>query len=263
MSAGEILARGELSVASVNAACWPTPAAVRRRARRGLRPIEAALITRYRDQMSGSVLEIGSRGDGLTEVLHHYAADLTGVAFSTPEVELCRARYPDGSFARRNLVDLNDFADEQFDAVVAGRFALDALTHEQREDFLHRVTRILAGDGVLILSSHSLARESRVRAPLHEAMLSPWTLWRLPRALLNRSRLGPLQQRAHGYALLNDPSDSYGRLTYHVSCQLQEEQLLAQGLELLECVDRSDCAVSHGSEPATESELHFVAQLSC
>jgi hypothetical protein len=198
MSASRLLVSPEMSVASVNAARWPTERLVRRRVRRGLHLIEAVLLARYRLQLSGNVLEVGSRGDGLTEALHHHATCLTGVAFSTPEAELCRSRYSGGRFEQRNLVDLDRFEDGQFDTVVAGRYALGCLGREKRNDALGRLSRVIADSGVLIISAHNLASESLVRTPTRHVLSHPWNISKVPRALRNRTLLGRLQERSHG-----------------------------------------------------------------
>jgi SAM-dependent methyltransferase len=260
MNASRLLGSREMSVESVNAAYWPTTRSVRRRARRSLRPVEAALLARYRPQLSGNVLEVGSRGDGLTAALYHHARCLTGVAFSTPEVEWCRSRYGRGFFQRRNLVDLDEFEDGRFDAVVAGCYALDCLGHDQRDEALGRLSRIIASGGVLIISTHNLASESLVRTPVRYFMAHPWTIWKLPRALRNRALLGRLQQRSHGYAILNDPSAAHGRLSHYVCRDQQERELLRHGLQILECVDRSDRSVTTRGQAQRERELHFVAR---
>ncbi len=249
-----------MTVASVNVAAWPSPGAVRRASRRGLRPVEAALLARHRAQLSGRVLEIGSRGDGLTEALEHRAGAFTGLGFSTPEIDLCRARYQNASFAQLNLGDLEDCDDGEFDAVVAGRYALDRLDDASRRQMLACLARILADDGVLIFSSHNLARESLVHPPLRQAARRPWTLGRLPRSLRNRALLSHLQDRAHGYAILNDSYDAYGRLSYFISREHQERQLSEHDLSLLDCVDRHGHPVGPADAAYRECELHYVAQ---
>jgi SAM-dependent methyltransferase len=249
-----------LSVATVNAAYQPTQSAARRRSRRGLRPNEVALLTRYREAFSGDVLEIGSRGDGLTEALAFYAASLTGIGRSDSEVDICRSRFGAGTFSSLSLLDLAGFEDDQFDAVFAGGCALDRLTYEQRCDVLGELSRIIRPSGVLIFSAHNLACESEVRKPVSHTMLRPWRILALPRALRNRARLSGVQERRHGYAILNDESDAYSWLNFYVCRDHQEQQLAEHNFALLACVDSADRFVSARSPARGQRELHFVAR---
>jgi SAM-dependent methyltransferase len=248
------------SPAAANVVVWPSSGKVRRRAGRGLRPVEAALLRRYRSALSGRVLQLGSRGDGLTEALVYHAADFIGVGYSAPEVELCRSRHGAARFEKWNFVDLDRFDAGHFDAVVAGQAALDRLGADERIAALARIARILVDGGVLILSANNLACESNIRAPLADALVHPWRLPQLARSLRNRARLAALQERRPGYALLNDSRDGYGRLTHYVSRAHQERQLRESGLEPLECVTRSDDPVTSDWDRSPERELHFVVE---
>jgi SAM-dependent methyltransferase len=258
--AKEGLKQLDVTVESVNAAHRLSALTLRRRARQGVRPIEAALMTRYRVELSGHVLELGSRGDGLTGLLQHHASSLTGVAGSAREAELCRVAYPDTRFLARSLTEVDAFADGQFDAIVAGRCALDRLGDDPRRQLLGCLSRILTDDGVLIFSSHNLACESLVRTPLRHALARPWGIASLPRAVRNRALLGRLQQRSHGYAMLNDASEGYSRLSYYVSRDAQERQLIEGDLTLQECVDSNDDPVPAGGHAYRERELYYVTR---
>lgn len=139
-----------------------TPWSVRRRARRTLRPGEVSLLTRYRQELSGRILEVGSRGDGLTDMLCFHACAFTGLSLSPLEISLCRARYPQGTFLEGGLTDLALLEEGDFDAIIVGPFALDRVSAPDREYALTQLSRLLLDDGVLIFSTRNLAGDSTI-----------------------------------------------------------------------------------------------------
>lgn len=249
-----------LTAEFVNARFWPSRHEARQRARRRLRPVEVALLGRYREELSGDVLELGSCGGQLTEALVYHARSLIGVGLSGPTVEVCRQRHPTATFVDCNLLDVDAFECGQFSAIVAGQFVLDLLGDGQRRWLLQRLSRILDDDGVLIFSSHNLACESLVTSPVRNLARHPLAPWRLPRALGNRAHLGCLQQREHGYAVLNDHAHDYGLLSYYISRDGQERQLSEHDFCLLECVTIDDEPVERGDGAYGRRELHYAAQ---
>ena len=68
-------------------------------------------------------------------------------------------------------------------------------------------------------------------------------------------------QRSYGYAVLNDAVDAYSRLSYYVSRDQQERQLLSEDLRMIDCVGRCDRPVMTGGLAYRGHELNFVAQL--
>lgn len=251
------------SVESVNAHHWPTRRQARRRTRRQLGVGELTLLVRYRRALSGAVLELGSRGDRLTGLLAANSKSLIGLGRSTPTVELCRSLHPTAKFLERDIRDLDSFEDGQFEGIVAGHAELDLLGDAQRRLLLDRLRRIIAPDGVLIFSSHNLGCESLVPAPGRHLGWHPLRavsrLARTPRALRNRAMLGRLQQREHGYAILNTPAEDYSLLHYHISRDGQERQLREHGFLMLECLRPDGAVVGEGSFAYGSHRLHYAA----
>jgi hypothetical protein len=102
-----------------------------------------------------------------------------------------------------------------------------------------------------------------VPAPARNWSLNPIRsgnrLARLPRALRNRAVLGPLQQREHGWAVLNTPAHDYALLEYFISRDAQERQLSEHGFRMLECVDAADVPVPPGDLAYRRAELLYAA----
>jgi SAM-dependent methyltransferase len=251
------------SVETVNAHHWPSRRQARRRTRRQLGVGELTLLVSYRRALAGAVLELGSRGDRLTGLLAAQSHSLIGLGRSTPTVELCRSLHPTARFLERDIRDLDSFEDGQFAAVVAGHAEIDLLGDAQRRLLFDRLRRILAPDGVLIFSSHNLGCESLVPPPGHHLGFNPLRaiprLARLPLGLGNRAQLGRLQEREHGYAILNTPAEDYSLLHYHISRDAQERQLGEHGFLLLECLAPDGAHVDEGSFAYRSRQLHYAA----
>ena len=251
------------SVETVNAHHWPSRRQAHRRTKRQLGVGELTLLIRYRRALSGAVLELGARGDRLTALLAAQSQSLIGLGRSSPTVELCRSLHPTARFLERDMRDLDSFEDGQFEAIVAGHAEIDLLGDAQRRLLLDRLRRIVAPDGVLIFSSHNLGCESLVAPPGRHLGLNPLRalprLARLPRGLSNRARLGRLQEREHGYAILNTPAEDYSLLHYHISRDGQERQLGEHGFLLLECVAPDGAEVGLGSFAYGSRQLYYAA----
>lgn len=255
------------TVEAVNARQWSTARWARHQARRPISPAEAALLSRHREQLRGDVLELGCAGGELTTSLSLRARSLVGLSPSAPAIAHCRGRHPEGVFLHRDFRELDTFDDGSFDAVVAGNCALDVLGHAARCDVLAEVRRVLADDGVFIFSSHCLESESLVPPPERNWTWNPVRaanrLVRLPRAMGNRARLGPLQEREHGYGILNCPSHDYTMLHYHVSRDGQERQLAEHGLSPQRYAGDDVRAASRAVEPVKGRSVHHAVACVC
>src|SRR4051794_445091 len=122
-----------------------------------LRPVEATLLERHRDALSGRVLELGVGGGRVTRHLCTIATDVHGVDVSAAMVEHARAACPSATIVQRDLRDLSVYDDESFDALVAAFNVLDILDHDDRRLALAGFARVLAPGGLLIMSSHNRA----------------------------------------------------------------------------------------------------------
>ena len=251
------------TVETVNSSVWSSSRYARARARRRLCAAESGLLERYAGALGGHVLELASAGGRLTHALSHGATTYTGVALGAEALARCDSGAPLAWFDCRDLRDLDRFGEDQFTAVVIGGMALDLFGHVERHRLLDRLYRLLRDDGVLILSSHNLGSESLVREPARAFGRRPLhalrRLGRLPRALRNHAVLRGLQQREHGWGILNDGELDYSLLHYHVSRDHQEDQLAEHGFLLLECVTPHDEPVAPGGFAYGHRELWYAA----
>jgi SAM-dependent methyltransferase len=230
---------------------------------RNLRPAEVLVLARYADALDGRVLELGPGAGRLTGYLDQLAAQVTAVDVSEEMVTETRRAYPGVRVEQGDLREVSRFGQGSFDAVVAGWNVIDVLDHPERERLLDDLHRLLAPDGLLVLSSHNIAATATItdslrvrgRDPLHAAA----TLVRLPRWLRNRRRVLPDERHEDDYAILNDSSHDFEALHYYIGRDDQERQLGEHGFALLECLELDGQPVPAGSE-GVSSELHYVAR---
>ena len=234
-----------------------------------LRPVEAVLLERHHEALSGRVLELGVGAGRVTRHLCAIASEVHGIDVSQAMVEHAQAACPEAIIVRRDLRDLSEYEPAPFDALLAPFNVLDVLDHAERERALEGFGRVLAPDGLLIMSSHNRAHAPFVVGPGRQLLehLRARRLRsvaagvvRLPRRVANRHRLGRLEQRGSGYAIVNDSAHDYSILHYYISRDDQARQLGEAGFELIECLDLEAQPVANGGGAPTSSELHYVAR---
>jgi SAM-dependent methyltransferase len=240
---------------------------------RVLRPVEADLLLRHRESLSGRVLDAGCGAGRLLGYLLALGGEVHGVDISPTMVDHCRSAYPAAEVRVGDLRALAGTVHGPFDAVVAADNVLDVFDDRDRAGVLAEIRAVLAPGGLLIFSSHNLSRAgahgSRSRSDRARDLLAKLgskplieiavALRSAPRRWRNRRRLSPLERHADGYAVLNDSEADYGVLHYYVERDQQERQLTAAGYELVECRDVDGAAVAPG-ETGRAPWLHYVAR---
>jgi SAM-dependent methyltransferase len=250
--------------AQLNANFWARGECVEFYAKDGLRPVEKLLLERFAAQLAGTVLELGCGAGRLTGHLCELARELHALDLSPAMVAYCRSAYPRATFTVGDLRDLSGFTSSSYDAVVAPFNVLDVLGDAERREVLHDIGRLLAPEGLLIISSHNREYVPRRRPGFHVWIASPRhplaSLRRLPRRLRNRHRMRALELSENDYAIRNDEAHEFAVLHYYISRDAQESQLAAQGFQLIECLDLDGQTVTPGSAAAECPELHYVAR---
>jgi SAM-dependent methyltransferase len=241
-----------------------TPGLVGEYANRTLRPVEALLIARYRDELSARVLELGPGAGRLTGYLIQLGADVLGLDISPAMVEYCRAHYPDGEFRVGDLRDLSTVGDDAFGAVVAGCNMLDLLSDAERKRTLTEIRRILVPGGLLVMSSHNAGHADRRRTPWQVLERNPVSLARnvahLPRRVRNRRRIRAHEQRAADHMLLNDEAHDFSTLHYYVSPDALTRQFEALGFAVPDRLDLDGRPVPPGDTAPHAPEIHYAVR---
>jgi SAM-dependent methyltransferase len=262
------IARDEEDQARLNAERWTLGEFVDSYATRDLRRVERELIEHHREALGGRVLELGCGSGRLTGYLSEISPDVLGIDISEAMVAHCRRAYPRATFAVGDLRDLSGLESGAYDVVVAGFNVLDVLGDGGRREVLSDIRRLLAPDGLLIMSSHNraYAMQGTTKARLWMRLLvgaprRPLASIRsLPRRFANRARLRPLQHVEDGYAVLNDEAHDFSVLHYYISRDAQERQMSECGYQFLECLDLDGRVVLPGEAARHCSELHYVAR---
>jgi SAM-dependent methyltransferase len=250
--------------ADLNERLWAGEDLVEQYDGRTLRPPEVMLLVRYRDALSGRVIELGCGGGRLSGYLNAIARDFHALDISPRMVAHCRRLYPGGSFELGDLRDLSRYESSSFDVVFPSFNVIDVLDDAERRHVLAEIHRMLEPDGLLMMSSHNLAHAPSIPSPTQITGRNPVRiarqLLRLPRRELNRRRLQPLQRDHGDYGILIDQAHEYGILHYYIGRDAQARQLAEAGFELLECLDLDARPVQAGQTAASQPELHYVAR---
>lgn len=198
---------------------------------------EAYLVERYFPDR-GRILDIGVGGGRTSAALAARASRYVGVDYSEAMIEACRKRFPDLEFHEANAIDLSQFADATFDAVMFAFNGIDYIADDtQRAMCLKEIARVLAPDGVFVFSSHN-ARALIYRAALAGAAPHK-ALWRLARASYKSVGLAARNLASGAYArgagVILDPTHG-GLETYTSTPATIAPQLARAGFERLEVV---------------------------
>lgn len=260
----------------LNLAQWAEGRHIRRYANRVLAPVEALLLVRYREALSGRVLDAGCGAGRVLGYLLALGGEVHGIDIAPRMVEYCQTAFPDADVRLGDVGALDECVDGRFDVILATSNLIDVFDDAERHRVLAGLRDVLAPGGMLIFSSHNLgyllAERNRRALPARV-----WALVRrvsrmtvaelvratvcLPRRARNRRRLRPLESWHADYAIVNDFSHDYSLLHYYIRRDDQARQLADAGFELLECLDVDGDAVGAG-EVGAHDFLYYVARAS-
>jgi SAM-dependent methyltransferase len=256
---------GEDEQARANAAVWARGEFVDHYASRELRPAEVMFLVRYRDELRGSVLELGCGAGRLTGYLIEMASEVYGIDISPRMIDHCKRVYPGGNFHTLDLREIASLGTERFDAVIGTYNVLGVLGEEERRQALSTIAAVLRPGGLLMISAHNLAFVPKLRDPTdlrgRNLLRSAGRLVLLPGRMRNRRALAAQQRTGDGYAIVNDDAHNYRLLHYYISRDAQERQLRELGFEFVECLDHNGHTVPAGQDAADWVELYYVARL--
>ncbi len=230
-----------------------------------LRAAEVVILLRYRDELHGRLLELGSGAGRLTRCLLEVGGEVHGLDIAPAMVERARQELPQATFHEGDMRDLTRFGDGSFDAVFAPFNVLDVFGDDLRNEVFDGIARIVAPGGLFVLSTHNRGYVPNVPAPIEQVrtrnpLKAAVDLLRLPKRMRNRRRAQPLERERPDYALVNDEAHDYALLHYYISRDAEARQLAAHGFELLACFDLAGGEVGPGEAARDCSELHYVAR---
>ncbi len=236
-----------------------------------LLPAESVILARYREALTGRVLDLGCGSGRILGYLLLLGADATGVDLSERMVARCRQRFPDADVRVGDLSDLAATVDGHYDAVLLTANLIDVFDDTQRRRMLGELRGLLLPHGLLVFSSHNLDHGDRSRPPrwrrlvetIGEAARRSPPEWveraiEIPQERRNRRRLGPLQYRAADHAVINDDVHRYELLHYYIGRVAQQRQLDQIGYDLIDVLEDDGPTVPEG-EGGRSGSLYYVA----
>lgn len=241
-----------------------------------LTPVEVKIFVRYRDQLSGRVLDLGCGAGRVLSYLVMLGADAHGVDIAPRMVERARAAVPEATVTLGDISALDKSVEGKFDVLIAPDNLIDIFDDAQRRKVLAHIREFVVDDGLLIFSTHDLGWADDNPGPrTWERKLTPLLLaqklvevapadvvrsvFRRRREAANKKRLGALQQRNADHAIINDFPHDYSLLHYYIKRDDQERQLQSLGYELLECLDERGRVVGPGGHGSCDS-LTYIAR---
>lgn len=244
---------------------------------RVLEPAEVLILARFREALSGRVLDVGCGAGRILGYLIQLGGDVHAVDISSKMVEHCRRRFPEADVRVADLASLSASVDGPFDAILLSDNVLDVFDDARRREVLADVRGLLAPGGLAVFSSHNLAhwdrtpdagrvggRRLKLTAMQKLADRSPVSMLhaavRLPRRRANRQRLAQMQYRAADHAVVNDAAHDYSLLHYYIRRADQERQLAELGYALVEVLELEGGSVRAGSDGQGPS-LYYIATL--
>jgi SAM-dependent methyltransferase len=259
----------------VNKEAWERGGHVAGYANRRLLPVEVLLLVRYREALSGRVLEVGCGAGRILGYLVQLGGEVHGTDISRDMVEHCHAAYPAAHVRLGDVADVRAGIEGKFSALLAMDNLIDVFDDSERRRVLGEMRDLLEPDGLLIFGSHNLGYIERDRSgSLSQGKRVQELLWkagsrpiedvvrvarRMPQRLANRRRLGPLESRGADHAIINDEAHDYSLLHYYIRHGDQRRQLQELGYELLECLDVDGRTLADG-EDSPAPWLHYVAR---
>lgn len=209
----------------------------------GLQAAEAAILHRFREEVSGGrILDLGVGGGRTTPFLLELSSDYVGVDYSPEMIARSRRRYPSTDFQTVDARDLSAFPDASFDFVIFSNNGIDAVGHEDRVKILHEVNRKLKAGGLFVFSSHNRnafvpkpwSLQQFGTNPLREPLRFAKRLVCYPVGIINYLRRAPGNESHADYSVEVDAGNLYSLVHYRITGHAEEEQLRRIGYRDIE-----------------------------
>jgi SAM-dependent methyltransferase len=259
------------SQSQINARIWSAGLDLRTYDTTDLLPAESLILSRYREALTGRVLDLGCGSGRILGYLLLLGADATGVDLSARMVARCRERFPGADVRVGDVADLAATVEGQYDAVLLTANLIDVFDDTQRRRVLGELRGLLRPHGLLVFSSHNLDHWDRPRprrwrrlvGTIRAAARRSPPEWvqraiEIPQERRNRRRLGPLQHRAADHAVINDDVHRYELLHYYIGRVAQQRQLEETGYDLIDVLEEDGPTVPDG-EGGRSGALYYVA----
>lgn len=238
-----------------------------------LKPVETALLSRFRDELQDQpILDIGIGGGRTTAPLLQITRSYVGIDFSKEMILAARQKFPGADLRVCDARDLSIFKDGYFAAVFFWGGGLDDIVAE-RSQVLKEINRVLRS-GIFMLMTHNFdaydmrrCLKNRLRLSRKPSLLINDNLFRLRSyASYCYNRFWSAVHR-RGYAVYGEYEEPLGDRskpgmvlpTYYMHRDAQVQQLIKHGFSEVEILDQNGNLVE-SSRVVKDLFLFYVAR---
>ena len=232
---------------------------------------ERVLLKRFKDRWPQTdMLDLGVGAGRTAYTFAALTRSYIGVDYSPSMIGLCRSLIGEDESTRFLVCDARDlsqFHGANFRFVLFSFNGIDYVGHEDRLRILREIRRVIADDGFLAFSSHSLAtlpfRLRVARPSARHPSRSAHELWRTGKRAakyqLQNRQIDLPRARTRGWALLRDEAHDFGVVTYYVEPGYQVSQLEDAGFTSRDVYNMSGCAVDP-AQPGRDAYLYYLCR---
>jgi len=237
---------------------------------------EERVLCRVADDVRNRpILDLGVGAGRTVPMLCLLSDEYIGVDYTQAMVDLCRSRYPERSFRRLDARDLSVFPAGRFHLVLVSFNGIDTVGHNDRQQILAEIRRVVAPGGYFIFNSHNYDGPDRPNRPWHLRPIPTASaiglrpsvshavrqLIALPRNLANYRRLARLSVDDGCYAFASNPAHNYGLLMYY-GARAETAALLERfGFDTVEVFANSGERVDGRSDVSSHPWLYYIARV--
>lgn len=191
---------------------------------------EKAILEQLNEKIGGyRVLDIGIGTGRTTLHLAPKAGEYVGIDYSFGMIKEARKRFPlladSGAIRLGDVRLLQEFDAGSFDLVLFSYNGMDYILHEDRQQALEEIRRVLKPGGQFIFSTHNLQYIGKLYSIHLEKGLrySLYQIYRYCRLILENG--WPRKYRNKPYAIINDGAHHFKLTTCYVKPAVQVKQL--------------------------------------
>ncbi len=220
-------------------------------------PEEQVILQKYEAHIRDrTVLDIGCGGCRTARFLSRLTKDYTGIDYSQEMVDACQENFSALTFRHCDASDMRIFDDESFDFAIFSFAGIDCMSRENRIKALKEIYRVLKYDGVFAFSTHNLDDRRLVTA----FNIRDINIFNNIRNIRSYLKVRKYQIRADTYAILSDPLDGFGQLSYYIRKRDQVKQLENVGFQGIVILNQNVQFVEAVSLDRDSQYHHYVCR---